>query len=342
MAGRSSRWHRWLSRGGLFVFLPVLVAVAVTGYFFTAGAQQRHAVTLPPPGLPDMAGDQGARLARFLVDGHLDVTRVEARFDDIRGRFDGMRVIFVPSYLSDAVIPTVRLGNDLGYMAGIYNWLADEGIDAEIADVETEDTVAANADRFVEIVGEGTSPICFVTHSKGGLDVMEYLRRATAEQRARVQCWVAMQAPFGGSPVADLARDVSGFPELMDVVLSVLGGRGDSLIDLTTTAREAYLQSNKSEIRAVLETVPMLCVATYVADPADFARPTSWSYPTLIWMHDNGVPSDGLVPVRSAVEICPQSVTLEGLDHTGIVSPGLIAPIDQTALMRLMFYLTLR
>jgi hypothetical protein len=325
----------------LLILVPLFVVVAVVGYFSTVGAQQRHAIAMPPPGLPDVAGDQGGRLGEFLVGGHLDAARVEPRFEDIRDRFDGMRVIFVPSYLSDAVIPTVKLGDGLGYMAGIYNWLAEEGIDAEIADVETEDTVAANADRLVPIVGDGTSPICFVTHSKGGLDVMEYLRRATPDQRERVACWIAMQSPFSGSPVADLARDVSGLPELMDAVLSVLGGRGESLTDLTTAAREAYLEENKSEIAAVLETVPVLCVATYVADPGNFARPTSWSYPTLIWMHDNDVPGDGLVPVRSAIEICPRSIILEGLDHTGIVSPGLVAPIDQTALMRLLFYLTL-
>lgn len=323
------------------VLVPVLVVAVVVGYFFAAGAQQRHEIAMPPPGLPDVAGDQGGRLGDFWVDGRLNAARVEPRFEDIRDLFDGMRVIFVPSYLSDAIIPSVKLGNDLGYMAGIYNWLAEEGIDAEIADVETEDTVAANAARLVDIVGGGTSPICFVTHSKGGLDVMEYLRRATPVQRERVACWIAMQAPFNGSPVADLALGVSGFPDLMDAVLAVLGGRGESLIDLTTATREAYMEAHRREIAAVLETIPMLCVATYVADPGTFARPTSWSYPTLVWMNDNDVPSDGLVPVRSAIDICPRSITLEGLDHTGIVSPGLVAPIDQTALMRLLFYLVL-
>ncbi|MDA0786474.1 MAG: hypothetical protein O3B37_09300 [Proteobacteria bacterium] len=341
MNGRSSHWHSWLSRGVFLILVPVFIVVVAGGYFFSLGAQQRHGIAMPPPGLPDVAGDQNGRLGAFFIDGRLDAARVETRFEDIRGRFDGMRVIFVPSYLSDAVLPTVNLGVDLGYMAGIYNWLAAEGIDAEIADIETEDSVAANAERLVRIVGDGTSPICFVTHSKGGLDVMEYLRRATPDQRKRVACWIAMQAPFAGSPVADLARDVSGFPDLMDAVLSVLGGRGESLTDLTIETRGAYLKEHRREIAAVLETVPMLCVATYVADPGNFTRPTSWSYPTLVWMHDNGVPNDGLVPVRSPVEICPRSVTLEGLDHTGIVSPGLVAPIDQTALMRLLFHIAL-
>lgn len=341
MAGQSPRWRRWLSRGGLLLLVPVLAFVVAVGYFFTAGAQHRHEIVMPPPGLPDVAGDLSGRLTNVMTDGRLDAARVAPRFEEVRARLEGMRVIFVPSYLSDSVIPSVNLGNDLGYMAGIYNWLGEEGIDAEIADVETEDTVAANAERLVAIVGAGDTPVCFVTHSKGGLDVMEYLRRAPPGQRDRVACWVAMQAPFAGSPVADLARDVPGFPDLMDAVLPIFGGRGDSLVDLTTAARGRYLDAHRQEIAAVFEAVPTLCVATYVHDPSSFTRPTSWSYPTLVWMHENRVPSDGLVPIRSAVEICPRSIMLEGLDHTGIVSPGLVAPIDQTALMRLLFRLVL-
>lgn len=341
LAEQSGNWRRRLARAALLVLVPVLIVVIGMGYFFTVGAQQRHAVDLPPPGLPDVAGDQGGRLAAFLVDGRLDGARVEPRFDEIRDRFAGMRVIFVPSYLSDAVIPSVNFGDDLGYMAGIYDWLAAEGIDAEIADIETEDTVAANAARLTRIVGEGTSPICFVTHSKGGLDVMEYLRLASPDARARVACWIALQAPFKGSPVADLVRDVPGLPDVMGTVLTVLGGRGESLIDLTTGTRAEYLAAHRGEIAAVFESVPSLCVATYVDDPGSFTRPTSWSYPTMVWMHENRVPSDGLVPVRSAVDICPRSITLEGIDHTGMVAPGLAAPIDQAAWMRLLFYLAL-
>jgi hypothetical protein len=46
--------------------------------------------------------------------------------------------------------------------------------------------------------------------------------------------------------------------------------------------------------------------------------------------------------VRSAVEICPQSLILEGLDHTAIVAPGVVAAIDQTALMKALMTLALR
>jgi len=62
----------------------------------------------------------------------------------------------------------------------------------------------------------------------------------------------------------------------------------------------------------------------------------------MIWMHERNVPNDGLVAVRSATEICPRSLILEGLDHTGIVAPGVIAPVDQEALMKALLTLALR
>lgn len=338
---RSSRRRRHALRGRILLLVPALAMVFAVVHFALAGAHASQEITLPPPGLPDLSFDESARYQRYLEDGQLSAARVGPAFDSIRDRFDGMRVIFVPSYLSDTVIPTVSLGARLGYMAGIYNWLAEEGIDAEIADVETEDTVSANAMRLHRIVGDGDESICFVTHSKGGLDVLEYLRRLPVSDRARVKCWVAMQVPFAGSPVADLVRQVPGLPQVVDAVLPVLGGNGESLVDLTTDVRRDYLVDHAGEIAAIFSAIPTLCLATHVVDPSNFEKPTSWSYPALVWMHDNDIPSDGLVPVRSAVEICPRSLIVEDIDHTGIVSPGIVAPIDQTALMRLLFTMVL-
>ncbi|MBO6783491.1 MAG: hypothetical protein JJ899_09515 [Alphaproteobacteria bacterium] len=288
-----------------------------------------------------MPGDQGERYATFFEDGELDRTRVETSFSDVAGQLRDVRVIFVPSYLSDTAVPSVSLGNSLGYMAGIFNWLEDEGFRADIAAVETEDTVVGNAARLRTVIGTTQEPLCFVTHSKGGLDVLEYLRTATREERGRVRCWIAMQVPFSGSPVADLATEISGLPETADALLRALGGRGESLDDLTTATRERYISDHRDELREIFSLISPVCLATHVPDPGTFERPTSWSYPALVWMQENGVPSDGLVPVRSALRMCTRTLLLEGIDHTGIVSPGVVAPIDQEALMKALFVLAL-
>lgn len=342
MTARPRTLRRWLLAGGASFLLVLFALLGGFGYFFGSAAVQRHDVAMPAPGLPDLAGDRAAIYARFMEDGDLKADRVEPAFADIRAQLDGVRVIFVPSWLSDSAIPSVSLGNSLGYMAGIHNWLGEAGIDAQIAPVETEDTVAANAAQLRAFVGSDETPVCFVTHSKGGLDTLEYLRTASVQERARVRCWIAMQAPFQGSPVADLATDVAGLPEVATVLLEALGGRGDSLTDLTTRVRTDYLARHRAAIENILQTTNPLCLATFIEDPDAFAKPTSWSYPALVWMHDEDVPSDGLVAVRSAVEICPRSLILEGLDHTGIVAPGVVAPIDQTALMKALFVLALQ
>lgn len=335
-------WRRWLLVGGAVVLVPLFFVLGGFGYFFGTAAQLRHEIVMPAPGLPDLAGDQMREYSHFLEGGQLSPARVDLAFAAIRPQLDDVRVIFVPSWLSDSALPSVALGDSLGYMAGIYTWLGDAGVAAEIADVETEDTVATNAGRLAEIMARIDGPVCFVTHSKGGLDLLEYLRTAPDRDRARIRCWIAMQAPFKGSPVADLATDVAGLPETADVLLQALGGRGESLTDLTTQTRMAYFATNQPEIAAVMAEIEPLCLATYVNDPDEFQGPTSWSYPALLWMHENGIPNDGLVAVRSAAEICPRSLILEGLDHTGIVAPGVVAPVDQTALMKALLTLALR
>lgn len=341
MSRAPRRWRRWLVAGGAIVLIPLFFVLGGFGYFFGTAAHQRHEVVLPPPGLPDLGGDLSAAYGKYTEDGDLSAGLVDPAFAAIRPQLEGVRVIFVPSWLSDSALPSVSLGNSLGYMAGIYNWLGEAGIVAEIADVETEDTVAANAARIADVMADRPGPVCFVTHSKGGLDLLEYLRRAPEPDRDRVRCWIAMQAPFKGSPVADLATDVAGLPEIANVLLRALGGRGESLLDLTTRTRMNYLATHKAGISEVMAQINPVCLATYVADPAASGKPTSWSYPALLWMHEAGVPNDGLVAVRSAVEICPRALILEGLDHTGIVAPGIVASIDQAALMKALLALAL-
>ena len=113
-------------------------------------------------------------------------------------------------------------------------------------------------------------------------------------------------------------------------------------MDLTTRNRTDYLAAHRAQISQVLAQINPVCLATYVEDPGAFGKPTSWSYPALLWMYEAGVPNDGLVTVRSAVEICPRALILEGLDHTGIVAPGVVAPIDQTALMKVLLLIALQ
>jgi hypothetical protein len=69
--------------------------------------------------------------------------------------------------------------------------------------------------------------------------------------------WVALQAPFYGSPVASVA------PALADRLLIALGG-GPALSDLSPGVREAYMTDNAVAIAVVADAIPILsCTSTY-------------------------------------------------------------------------------
>lgn len=140
-------WRRWLVAGGVIVLILLFFVLGGFGYFFGTAAHQRHEVVLPLPDLLDLGGDLLAVYGKYTEDEELSAGLVDPAFAAIRPQLEGVRVILVSSWLSDSDLPSVSLGNSLGYMAGIYNWLGEAGLVAEFADVEIEDTVAANAVR---------------------------------------------------------------------------------------------------------------------------------------------------------------------------------------------------
>ena len=103
------------------------------------------------------------------------------------------------------------------------------------------ESVAHNADAILAYLLDARAQrkqIVIVSHSKGGLDTLDALLRPEASDLLgdTVVGWVALQAPFYGSPVADPAPSV-----INDVLLSALGGNGESLDDLKTAGRETYM-----------------------------------------------------------------------------------------------------
>ncbi|MGE0256774.1 MAG: hypothetical protein AB7N54_19275 [Alphaproteobacteria bacterium] len=292
-------------------------------------------------GLPQGGGDESGRY-RAYFDGDAPTRgRIDERFSQVSDSLRDTRVIFVPSWLSDSALPSVALGGSLGYMAGISDGLAREGIVLEIASVETEAGVAANAAHLAALVGTDDRPLCFITHSKGGLDVLEYLRTSAPGERARVRCWLALLAPFAGSPVADLVAGTPGVKDAVGTALSALGGDVQSLYDLTTWSRAAYLGAHKAAITQIFSDVPTLCVAGYVDDPGPFYRPASWTWPAMTWMRAGAIPNDGLVPVRSSTAPCRRFVVLRDIDHTALVAPSIYSGLDQAATIKLLLYLAL-
>ena len=314
---------RWL--------LATATVLAAAYAAFAAGATAAPDATSLRRGPPPATRDITAAFTPFGGADALAGPAIERAFGEVADDLRATRIVIVPSYLADGLLLTNRLGLT-DYFASQIATLRADGFTVEMAPVDTEAAVADNAAALARFVAADTKPVCFVSHSKGGLDVLAFLVGADAATRGRIACWLALQAPFRGSPIADLAGGSKPLRAVADPLARWLGGSGRSLTDLTVAVREPWMATHDGSIRAVVATVPTLAVVTRIDAPS-FGLPTLYMRPSYDWMSDRGIANDGLVPVASAVLPGARYVELSGLDHTDTVADN---PVLDTAAERLL------
>ena len=270
--------------------------------------------------LPPASFDRTAQLDRLRDEqGLLAAEKVETAFDAVRPHLAEVRFLIVPGYLTDFLEP-LRSVDLSDYLDAQEAALAEAGFPVNRAAINTLDSAASNAARLRRIVEESDRPVCLIAHSKGGVDALTFLATAPEETLKRVACLVAFQTPFRGSPVAD---EVSGNGVLRTTsheLLGLLGGSADSLEDLRSDTRLAFLREHRVGLRRASSQVPIVTIAAWV-DPDETNciryRPIST---TLDWMQEMGLRSDGLVPLVSQTLPDIDYIALKALDHTGAVA----------------------
>jgi len=289
--------------------------------------------------VPAGARDVSPEWQAFGRNGKLDAKRVDAAYATVLDELRGYKIVVVPSYLSSLLIDAGELGLTDYFRAPIDALKAD-GIEAEIAPVDTEESVAENGRRLAAYIASSKRPVCIVSHSKGGLDTLEFLLHAEPQLRRQVACWVVLQAPFGGSPVADLIVEEDWTRGIAKPVLRALGGSGKSIDDLTVAVRKQYMNENSQYIESIGKSFPIIALATYLERTQ---TPSLHMVPTHRWMIDNGIRNDGLVPLSSAILPGARYVVIPGLDHTDPVAskPFVGNPVDRVLLWKSLLYLAL-
>ncbi|KPK17694.1 MAG: hypothetical protein AMJ62_00985 [Myxococcales bacterium SG8_38] len=121
----------------------------------------------------------------------------------------------------------------------------------------TSQSVEHNAAAIGDLLRNADKKIILVTHSKGGLDTLHALLGAPELWGDTVIGWVALQAPFYGSPLADST------PSLVHgLLLRALGGNGQAVEDLEVETRALYMQAHKDEIRRLTGRIPVITAYT--------------------------------------------------------------------------------
>ncbi|HVE85960.1 MAG TPA: hypothetical protein VND93_24055 [Myxococcales bacterium] len=203
-----------------------------------------------------------------------------------------------------------------GYMDENVSALKAQGLDARKVPVDSDASVEKNAETIRKAIEEATkdgSQVVLIGHSKGGVDAAAALSEHP-ELKDKVRALVAIQSPFGGSPIA---QDIETTPIIKSLVNGVVSDlfRGDprSVKDLTYDAREKFLQQHP-----LPTDVPSVCVASSRLSPTSILG-SSEEYMKARY----GFPSDGLVDPEDAIIPGSHVVRLNDMDHAESALHGL-------------------
>jgi hypothetical protein len=242
----------------------------------------------------------------------------------LAARLRGMRVL-----LCNGLFGEVIAGLQMDYMSAQLTWLLRLGVDASRIALPTAAPVAPNAARIAEAILARPAPCILVAHSKGGLEALSALLLPGIAARCRG--FLALQSPFGGSPIADLALSYGPLRDLADRVLRLAQlGDGEGLADLTCVTRGAWMAAHAADIADLATRLPIASLAARLpAEPGWRDR----AYQVLAdWMAREGHgESDGLVPVASTILPGARHAVFEG-GHRALVAGG--PGRDPVALLR--------
>jgi len=152
-------------------------------------------------------------------------------------------IVFVRGFLGNvgALLPG-------GYFRDHKEWLVNRGIDAYIIDkidgFDTENDPSLNASTIKKLVEDirkkhSEKKILFVTHSKGGIDVLATLIEHPDLLKNDIGGWIALQARFEGTPLADIVTSTSKSRLIVSKALThLLGGSKNGLNSLRTKVRK--------------------------------------------------------------------------------------------------------
>jgi hypothetical protein len=300
-------WRRVARRAGLglalFATLYALLFVAATIYEARALSDR---LTPDRYRLAESATDVTDRYIALMADADA----AALAFARVQDRLYGVAVIFVPSFMGDQLAATQAMGLAPESQEPVL--LRSLGLGVILPDIDTEAPSAVNGRVLADLIARQPRPVCVISHSKGGLDTLAALLLMDEETRRMVRCWIALQAPMGGTPTADLHARSPLLQALTDPVLRLLGGSSRSIAEMTTDARQRFLLENDAELRRLASSVPTLAVGTAANGPG---VPSFMFAPFHGWMAGGGILNDGMVPTHSSVLPHAAYVSIAGMDH---------------------------
>jgi hypothetical protein len=255
------------------------------------------------------------------------------------------QILIVPGFLSDV---TTQMKKNFGWMVPEmrkdfdeqYLWLKNNGIKAGRVEIESEASIEENAVRVRAAIERSERPVILMSHSKGGLDILEALRERE-DLYEKISGWLAIQSPFWGTPVADVWTTSDRSKKIADGILRRLGGSSRSLLGMRVEERVPYMKSHEHEIRQMMQAIPTLIFASWKRD-----EPGDWDTPFEPFFRDQmaraEIKSDGIIPVNSMLIPGADVIVREGTDHVTTIGAIQLRPFDRVRFLQSLLKLWLQ
>ncbi|MBK9031575.1 MAG: hypothetical protein IPL61_09615 [Myxococcales bacterium] len=212
------------------------------------------------------------------------------------------------------VVPGLFTEHYPGYMNDNMARMKKLGLDARMVTIDTDASVEDNAkiirDAINEIAKAEGKEVVLIGHSKGGVDATAAIAQYP-ELYEHVHAVIAMQTPYGGTPVAS---DIAGNARLLGLVGSAIkrlfSGDQRALTDLTYQARQEFVRAHPYDTARM----PTISYGTTGGPTVSTVGPAA-SY----MRNQYGLESDGLVPKKDAVVPGSDVVYANDQDHASPV-----------------------
>jgi len=219
-------------------------------------------------------------------------------------------VIFIPGVYSGPINYIFDT-----YFKPQFEYLDRLGIPYCLSKGNSEHLISYNAEQLKQQIDLYSNNLTIVTHSKGGVDFLELIN-LYPEVKKKINKVIIMQAPFYGSPVADLLTSNFFGKLFVRFSLLILRGHKNCIHEIRSDVRADYM--NKLDLKEVFSNLNITLICAYKS-PESNKRFDSCLFPFRNWMFKNGILSDGLVPKESSVIEGLDTIVFSNLDHASAV-----------------------
>lgn len=260
---------------------------------------------------------------------------------DVSHDLQGFKILLVEGIMGNYVDTVgkwfMKLFNQFDYFEDHKKWLKSVGADYQQLKIETENGSEKNARDIEAAVLDSSKPVLIFAHSKGAMDVLFALVK-NPDLLPRIKGIITIQSPFLGTPVADYIEDTQPWKGIAHLVLTLLGGSGESLKDLSTSRRVKWFTDNQSAIENIQGKIAILSFGSW-KDDVPKKTDSIFELSRNLMYEKMGVESDGLVPWKSAILPMGNYVSVEGLDHAATVVNTKYVQFDKARFTHALFSL---